>query len=241
MLPKRRFCARVAGLLAGLVGIAGTGITPAQSATLTGMVAFSANSAGRVVLGPIYNTIGGDIVPNLYVGAGSPGGSFLNSGNGASTGLSLALTPGTHTFTLYGDKLPFVPSYVGLNLFFDGQTIPGISVFAPIKSTSFAADGNSRTPRLTSVPPLTGLLTPGAGTLTYDDVTLTAFSFKSPHASHVDRVSLFSLGADCDDDFKGTLTLNVAPVAPVPVPAALPLMASALGLPGFVALRKRRS
>lgn len=238
MLPKSRMSAKVAGLLACVLGFAATGGVPSDAATLTGMVAFTANSHGKVALGPIYNTLGGDIVPNLYV---KSAGSFLNSGNGASTRISVPLTPGSHSFTLYGDaELPFVPSYFGLNLFFDGQTNPGISVFAAINSTSFSVDGNSKTPRLTSIPPFTGLLAPGANSLTYADVTLTGFSFKAPNVLKQDKVSLFSNNPDCENDFVGSLTLNVASPAPVPLPPALPLLASALGLTGLLARRKGR-
>lgn len=238
MLPKSRMGAKVAGLLACVLGFAATGGV-SNAATLTGMVAFTANSSGRVSLGPIYNTLGGDLVPNLYV---TSGGSFLNSGNGAKTSISVPLTAGSHTFALYGDaELPFVPSYVGLNLFFDGQTNPGISVFAAINSTAFKADGNSKTPRLTSIPPFTGLLAPGSNSLTYGDVTLTGFSFKAPNILKQDKVSLFDNKTDCENDFVGSLTLNVAsPPAPVPVPPALPLLASALGLTGLLARRKGR-
>src|SRR5207237_281508 len=70
---------------------------------------------------------------DLFIASGSPNGSpdgltasFLNGPTDAQAGINLTLNPGTNRFTILAEQAGADPSY-GINLFFNGQPLPGIS------------------------------------------------------------------------------------------------------------------
>ena len=127
-----------------LIGVAAvlTAMAAGAQPVLTGAIAFETNSSGAAV-GGYWNTAGPDLIWNLYVIPGAPGGAFVNSGNGASTSISIPLAAGTYTFTLQGDH-SLTQSYRGVNLFFGGDnTNPRISVYEANGVTGGQPDGSS--------------------------------------------------------------------------------------------------
>ena len=118
-------------LLSGALSLAG--VQSASAATSLGgiSVPWIQGQTGTLSGQTDADTVGGNAGWNAYV---RPiGGSFLNSGNGASTRFSYELTPGSHTFEVllqspsWADNSPANPgSY--LNLYFDDDRVnPGIS------------------------------------------------------------------------------------------------------------------
>jgi hypothetical protein len=119
---------------------AAVGAVPAHALImLTDSAVFSSNEIGRNWNGWLWNTVGGDAPWNLYYStnlADPQNPAFLNSQDGPSTSLNIALTPGIHSFLIYGDSVtptidPF--QHFVLNLYFNGnQGSPGISgLFGP--------------------------------------------------------------------------------------------------------------
>ena len=231
-------------LLAAGSALASLAAGPIHAAvvSLTDLNEFSADSTGAVSGGIDWNTVGSDSIYNLYVTGPNTGidGAFLNSGDGAAASISSPLGDGTYQFFIFGEPAGDSPDF-GLNLYFDGGTTPGISVFAAANASgtppypAFSAD--SATTRLLDYS--TG---PGAGTLAYSDgsstVTLSDYLFSEPAVNTLDRVNAFNDTPSGADDFVGSFTLQVGTV---PEPgASLLLGGGALALLGGSHLRRRR-
>jgi hypothetical protein len=171
--------------------------------------------------------------------------TFLNSGNDASAEISIGLDPGTYNFIIYGEQTggpTDVPDlHFVLNLSFNSMTTPQISgLTGPTCATVCAAShpngldyfGDSNEPE--------------AGTLIYSTggqtVTLKSFSWVAD--SSVNRVwdtyaGLYEGGASPQPDWVGSMTLEISPVAPVPLPSAGLMLA--VGLGGLGLLRRAKS
>jgi len=221
-----------------LIGAAIFLTTLAASAqpVLTGAIAFETDNTGLAV-GGYFNTVGGDYGWNLYVIQGPPGGAFVNSGNAASTSISIPLPPGTYTITMQSGHFQ-TQSYRGLNLFFGGEEItPSISVFEANGVTGGQPDGNA-----TRTLDGEDVGNPGANTLVANvsgyRVRLSNFRAQTSGTAS-DRVSSLDNAPDGTDDDIITFTLEVDP-APIPALGAAGLAALALLLAcaGFVALRR---
>src|ERR1035437_10003306 len=133
--------------------------TQAQAATLTGMVLFQADSAGSVGR-DLWNTTP-DGAWNVYLRSG---GSWLNSGNGTTTSPNFALGPGTTTIQYYAFPAD-LGEWSGINLFFDGQEAPSITVLFSLGAGTFG-------PNLADLTP--GLLYPGTVSNTAKSASFTA-------------------------------------------------------------------
>ncbi|GAB3285747.1 hypothetical protein GCM10027297_28460 [Parahaliea aestuarii] len=102
---------------------------------LTDSAVFSANPSGENWNGWIWNTQGGESDDrwNLYYSSSLDPQNpvFLNSKDGATTNIAIALTPGTHLFSVYGESvIPNVDplQHFVLSLYFGGnQTTADIS------------------------------------------------------------------------------------------------------------------
>ena len=235
-------------LLAACGALASLAAAPAHAAdlSLTGLVEFGSDASGGASGATLWNTVGGDgYYFNLYATDANSGidGAFLNSGDGATTAIDSTLNAGTYQFFIFGEPGADT-GYFGLNLFFDGGTSPGISVFAATNTSTtppypaFAADGSATT-RLPDYS--TG---PGAGTLTYSDgsstVTLTDYQFSEPTVNDLDRVSAFSATPSGDNDFIGSFTLQVGTV-PEPKASLLVGCGGLALLGGWLRRRHRRA
>ena len=118
-------------LLSGALCLAGVQSASAATSFVGVSVPWIQGQTGTLAGQTDADTVGGNAGWNAYVRP--VGGSFLNSGNGASTRFSIDLEPGLHTFEIllqsptWADNSPDNPgSY--LNLYFDGDRAnPGIS------------------------------------------------------------------------------------------------------------------
>ena len=230
-------CGALAGLAAGPVH--------AASLNLTGLAEFAADSNGGGSGQTFWNTLGGDSYFDLYVTGANTGigGAYLNSGDGAATAINSPLGSGTYQFFIFGEPGADNGEF-GLNLYFDGGTSPGISVFAAANLSAtgpvplFAADTSAAT-RL-----LDGSTGPGAGTLTYSDgssnVTLTAYQFSDPTVNNLDRVNAFAATPSGANDFIGSFTLQVRAV-PEPKASLLVGCGGLALLGGWLRCRHRRA
>ena len=224
---------------------AAVGAVPAHALImLTDSAVFSSNDIGRNWNGWLWNTVGGDAPWNLYYSKSldvtNP--DFLNSQNGATTSIDIALTPGTHSFLIYGDSVtPNIDSFQHfvLSLYFNGnQGAADISgVFGPTCAGVCAVSDYN------------GLNLFGvsgdqeAGTLSFISggfqVTLSGFTWV--YTRDVDKVypnwdntAPYSSG-NGRPDFVGAVQLDVRAV---PAPDTLALLATGLLL---AAARRRRS
>jgi hypothetical protein len=205
--------------------------------TLTGMTTFSTDSAGSASGGQVWNTLGGDGTWNLYVIPGPAGGTFVNTGDGASTSIAIPFAIGTHTFTLHGDYSTISVPYMGLNLFFGGDnTNPRISVFGADGVAGGTATGGSTFT-------LASASTPGANAVAFTAngyrVTLSDFLYRSNVAGS-DRVSSHNSVADGTNDNLVTFTLTVEFVGVVPTLSAAGIAALGLLLAAAAVVALRR-
>jgi hypothetical protein len=216
----RNFC-KTGFILGSLLCLWSGGACPALAdPILTGLIEFSTTSSGSVTGTEVWNTLGGDNIFDLWVIRGSnSNGPFINGPTDNLASITVPLTPGTQTFTLFGDSHPVSGVFFGLNLFFNGNNnTPGISVFGPLMTippTPFFPDSGTT---LT----LAGAAVPGAGTLSFVDgttlVTLTDYFWV---ASLTDRVSPFSATPNGRPDYIGQFTLQVTTI---PEPATWALL-----------------
>ncbi|MBI2424579.1 MAG: alpha-galactosidase [Candidatus Hydrogenedentes bacterium] len=196
----------------------------AAALELTGITLFECDQAGEVNPRHRYNSGPVDAAWDLFAYSGpeaSGEAAWLNRPE--DHGLSLPLTPGTHTLTFHiesGDAFPFA----GINLFFDGNTdAAGISALTRMGQTG----QTSRKLRENRAGKTMGLPIadiPAAGTLVYTDdqaglwdftastqrfrVTLQSFHFSEPVAG-VDLVGPHSIGASGAPDHLGQVVLLV--------------------------------
>ncbi len=180
----------------------------------------------------MWNTLGNDLVFNLYVLDGS---TAINSGNGNNAGINIPLnTAGVYTFIFRAQPGLLTPNQFGLNLFFNGNgSAPGISALVNAGSSTFVVNGAGSTPSLTGLPLVTG-----ANSLVFADsssqVTLTALSEARAGGNQVAPYTNVP-GFIGGNDYVGSFTLSVA----TPEPSTYVLLGSALA--GLGVLRRRRA
>jgi hypothetical protein len=218
-------------VLAILLVVAGT---QAQAATLTGMVLFEADSSGGFTIGhSLWNTTGGDGAWNVYLRSG---GSWLNSGDGTTTSPNFALGPGTTTIQYYAFPAG-LGEWSGINLFFDGQEAPSITVLFSLGAGTFGPNLADPTP---------GLLYPGAVSNTAKSVsfttsgqtiTLTSASLGYNGGNTVQPFDNSPGGSD--NDVAGTLTFDATPLGTVPEPGSLGLLLGGIGAIGLLFRRQK--
>ena len=182
---------------------------------LTDVVVFSSDASGNWTGPDVWHTR-----PNgnfeVFI---QNGGSFLNGPTSTNVQPNIPLVTGNNSFNLFADPGSDYPHF-GINLFFDGSSVPSISVFAPILTAaqgtnSFLANSAQRTPK-----PFPGVNTgynfPGAGAFSFVSgnqlVTLTDFYWASPSVYKLNMVGGYSIGADGVNDYVGGITLSVTQV-----------------------------
>jgi len=210
--------ARVLGVI--LIGMSlPFGVGKISSQTLSSILLFSTDSAGSEQGFQYWDTRPD---PNgffdLWIVPGLPGdapdgltGSFLNGPLGSQVAINLPLVPGTNSFTIFGEA-GWVESFHGMNLFFDGHTLPDISVAAATHTGEAIPEifANSGEKTLDA----DGNFVPGSGRLSYAagnrEVTLTRFIWSSPEVFTLDRVGAYEAFTSDQDDFVGSLVLVVS-------------------------------
>ncbi len=217
-----------------------TSLTGAASAatTINGLNVTSTSAAGAVNFDSFWNTTGGDIVVNCFViGSANLNGPFLNGPSDAQAGFNFALSPGTHTFSLFAPGGGFNANH-SFNLFFNGNAgSPGISVYAPTALSAvppfpaFSPNGNITRD-------LNHVAVAGANSLGFSDgvnvVTLTGWHWLAPAVLGLDRTAtgpgnFGSSNPDGFTDWVGQFTLDVSPV-PEPGTGVLLLLGGTLFL-----------
>ncbi|MCX6620989.1 MAG: hypothetical protein NTY38_07890, partial [Acidobacteria bacterium] len=155
--------------------------SPAAAAKFTGAGIFASDSGGSTNL-LYWNTRGGDLSFNLYL---KQGGGWLNSGNGAGASINIPLGLGSRTYLIFGQTGLAAQTYVGMNLFFEGDDdtplISGLmatNTYSPLGLNVIPnSSGSTRTLRGNA-------LVAGANTLEFTAVGLTvelaAFSWYTP-------------------------------------------------------------
>ncbi|RFP19372.1 PEP-CTERM sorting domain-containing protein [Duganella sp. BJB475] len=217
----------------------------AETLSLTGASVYDINSAGNYV-GNGWDTTGGNGAANLYLlTAQNDAGSFINSGNGAATSIHQDLSsPGTYTYYFRADGGGFnwpTPS-AGLNLFFNGVNVPGISAFVPFNTVSPtpAAYGNG------GLGIINADEVPGANSLSFSSgkttVTLsnfTWFDYRNPAAPNAvpDLVNVFGNTPNGLNDYSGSFTVRVAAV---PEPEQWAMMLGGISLLAAFGKRRRK-
>jgi hypothetical protein len=208
-------------------------LSTASSATLTAAFLFGADATGNAT-DQEWDTRAESDQYKLWFTEGTPDqgltNAFLNGPGWSDAPIFLHLHSGTNQFTIYGE--PGLPRpFVGLNLFFENQTVPQISVRGAERTDSavpeFFANTASRTWGLNDYGS-GGASTPGAGAFWFyasgEKVSLTDFFWAVPAIFSTDRVSPHSIGESGENDFIGTFTIVVseAPVvATRPVPSSV--------------------
>jgi hypothetical protein len=204
-----------------------------NATTLSGLVEASTDASGNSDHDFVWSTQGNHSVVDIFVvGSSNLNGSFVNGPSDSLAAISISLTPGIHTYSMFGGGGFINEPYDGLNIYFNGNTsTPGISVFGPVPTTNnspsfFSANGGSATGgfNLQTVA--------GANSIIYSDganqVTLTSYSWDIPSVNNLDRVTqpnvgYSSVGPDGNPDWVGQFTLNVVAV---PEPGTGGLMAA---------------
>ena len=205
--------------------------SPASGQTLTAITLFSTDSTGTESGFQFWDTRPD---PNglfdLWIAPGSPGGlpnglttSFINGPAGSQAGISIPLQMGANRFTINAQAGPTF-AFHGMNLFFNGQVPPDISVKAATRTgaaiPAFSANSGASTLDANAD------RVPGSGTLVHLDgtvrVTMTDFSWAAPSVFGVDRIGSYSTAPNGQNDFVGSFTLYVGPTSPIVTRIAQP-------------------
>src|SRR5205823_7645186 len=193
----------------------------ASAAQLTGVMVFSCDAAGNPAGDFIWDTRGLDSdFYKVWLTPGTPAGSpdgltagFINGPDWARAPINISLNEGPNPLTLffeYNGPWPFF----AVNLFFDGNTLPAISVKAPLRTNDsippFTANPAPRTYSMTSYPTPNA---PAAGTtsaLLDKTVELKAYEVAAPAVFARDRVDTHQVGASGRNDYIGAFVLDVS-------------------------------
>lgn len=197
-----------------------------SAATLTGATFFGAEASGITTI-EVWNTLGNDLLFNLYVLEGS---TAINTGNGSNAGINIPLnTAGVFTFIFRAQPGLLSHGQFGLNLFFNGNgATPGISALVSGNSSTFVVNNGVLTPSLTGLP-----LVAAANSLVFADsvsrVTLTGLSQARSGGNQVSAYAN-TPGLAGGNDYVGSFTLSVA----TPEPSTYLMLGSALACIGLL-------
>jgi PEP-CTERM motif len=217
-------------LLATLLAIAGS---QAQAASLTGMVLFQVDSSGATSGVLQWNTTGGDEVYNVYL---QSGGVWLNSDNAGTTSPNFALGPGTTTLQYYAFPVD-LGDWAGINLFFDNQGTPSITVLLNPGAGTFGPNLVDETRGLVNGFPVSNTAKSVTFTASGQTITLTGASLDYSGGNTVQPFanSPSYFGAD----IAGTLTFDATTSGDVPEPGSWSLLLAGIGAIGLLFRRHK--
>ena len=182
---------------------------------LTGLMLFSCDEAGNPAGDFVWDNRGLDSDFYKVWIADAESSHFLNGPSWADAPVSLALKPGENDYILVFQANGPWDSSFGINLFFDGSTVPAISVKTPLRTgaviPAFSINNARSSYSLTSYPFPN---VPAAGSSTAAlarPIELTEFSVAAPGLFNVDLVGTHQIGSNGAPDFVATLTLGAGP------------------------------
>jgi hypothetical protein len=213
--------------LSALATAAVLGVGSVSSATeLTALMLFSCDSDGNPAGDFVWDTRGLDSdFYKVWIAPGAPGGSpdgltapFINGPTWDLAPIRLPLGASTNQFTVFFQHNGPWPAFA-LNLFFEGDLRPALSVKAPWRTSDvvppFSANHAPLTFSLTSYPSANA---PAAGTtsavIADRRVEVTEYYVAATNVFNVGRVASHSARSDGGLDYVGTFTLVVGPRRP---------------------------
>lgn len=229
-------------------------VAPAAHAlSITNAAIFSSNPEGQNYGGLIWNTVGRPTDPNdrwnLYLSSSTDINDpvFLNDENDARTAIDIQLTPGIHSFGMYGEAAGNHSDHFTLSLYFNGNaSAPGISAAAPVNGglTDFVVATHADGLGLITDPALNPIIVPNAATLSFIAdgllVTLTEYFWETDTSNHPDLVWSHNQRhhygpSPYGADFYGQFTVAVTNV---PEPASFLLLG--IGMAGIGFTRRKQ-
>lgn len=141
-------------------------------------------------------------------------GEIINGPKASDANINLDLPVGTHTYTIYTEKLnSYDWNHYTINFYFDRANAPQVSAYAPLNVTStqffppFSVNPGAKTENLA------GHQIDTPKTLIYKngptEVKVTAFNFSGPSLFQKDRVHAHEIRADKILDYVGQFTVEV--------------------------------
>jgi hypothetical protein len=175
--------------------------------TLTGAIGFATNYSGAYTPDYEWNTLGGDPIADLWLAQNPDATLPINGPSDAEAGISIPLLVGnSYKYYIFTSGPCCAFNLAGLNLFFDGNGSPGISVFGAVNSSAFLPNGSGT---LT----LEGASVPGAGTAAYSSngviVVLSGYEMNTPTTPPGDVCQYFAFTPGNALTFFGSITLQV--------------------------------
>ena len=201
-------------IVALVIAVAALNSARAANANLTGIFVFTSDEQGNPAGNFVWDTRGLDSdFYKIFLSDGLAG-PFLTGPTWAEAPVDIKLRPGEHHFTIWFQANgPW--NHFAMNLFFDDNTLPAISVKAPLTTgetvPAFSANSAPVTYTMTSYPTPDG---PASGTTSAElgrRVELTNFAILDPSLLDLDRVGTHETGSNGAIDFIGTFTLVVSP------------------------------
>lgn len=186
----------------------------ADIVSLTAIFVFSSDGQGNPAGNFVWDTRGLDSdFYKIFLTRGLDG-PFLTGPTWAEAPVDIKLKNGENHFTIWFQANGHW-SHFAMNLFFDDNTLPAISVKAPLTTSEpvppFSANSAPVTYTMTSYPTPNG---PASGTTSANlgrRVELTNFAILDPTFLDLDRVGTHETGSNGAIDFIGTFTLVVSP------------------------------
>ena len=216
--------AQLLSVASAMAFLGGAGLAPATE--LTALMLFSCDANGNPAGNFVWDTRGsGSDFYKLWLTPGVPGGSpdgltapFINGPTWALAPIRLPLAAGTNEFTMtFQHNGPW--SAFALNLFFEGDLVPALSVKAPWRTgETIPAFTPNRAPQTFSMTSYPAPDAPAAGTasaiIADRRVEVTAYYVAATNVFNVGRVSSHAARSDGGLDYIGTFTLVVGPRRP---------------------------
>ncbi len=141
-------------------------------------------------------------------------GEIFNGPKAADANIDLTLSAGTHTYTIYTEKLnSYDWTYYTINFYFDKSNSPQVSAYAPLNVTSPLFFPPMSVNPGANVENLAGHGVPNPKTLIYKsgqtEVKVVGFNFSDPNIFKKDRVHAHEVRADKILDYVGQFTIEV--------------------------------